>query len=569
MKTSINFILLILLCTLFSACQKQLDFETTGTKSVGNLAKDISGNCSPVTVNGIYKVASQLNSSHYIDVSVNVSSAGSYVITTDTISGIYFRNEGQFTTTGTQTVRLAGNGKPVSAGILSFIVHYNDSTSCAIQVTVSPAGGGPLATFTLAGAPGSCTTPGIQGTYTAGTVLDASNKLVISVDVSAIGDYTLSTTIVNGIGFTASGTFTVTGPQTVTLSGNGTPLNAGATTMSVSGTVASCSFSITINPAGGGGTANFVFAGGGGDCAAGSGFSGKYIKGTAFTAYEMMTVDVFVATGGTYTIYTDTVNGVYFRKTGTFAATGAQSVAVPGFGTPLNTGSFYFEMNKNNGTTSSCTSYKCFFGDGAIAAAGDYFPITANSWWSYNSTAVAAPDSLYKKAETNSTIASNTYRRFYIGLQPVVTPYDSTFFRKSGQDVLEYVRVDTFIGQVMTVPQFSDLVLLKQDVQAGTTWQSPIFSGTNGLGQPLKIVYRFQIETVGGTLVVNGKTYTDVIKVVWGGYSNVNNFGGYPQSFAAESYYAKGVGLIKFQSYPGYPNTSWSYTEDLRNYQVF
>lgn len=568
MKITIKLFLLAVITTYFSACQKQLDFQDLGSPSAGNLVKDINGNCSPATVNGIFKVDEQLNSGHYIDVPVNVTSTGSYSITTDTLSGIFFRASGLFSATGSQTVRLAGNGKPISAGVFSFVARYNDSTSCAIQITIAVAGGGPAAVFSLAGAPAACTAPVIQGTYTAGTALNTANKLVVGVDVTTIGTYTISTPIVNGFSFSASGTFTAPGPQTVTLSGTGTPLNAGPTSFSLSGATAACSFSITVNPAGGSGTSNFSYAGGFGDCAAGSSFSGKFIAGSALTATEIMTVDVFVFTLGTYTIYTDTVNGVYFRKTGSFTATGAQQVAIPGFGTPAATGSFYFEMYKNNGTSGSCTSYKCFFGNGAVAAAGEYFPTTANSWWSYNSSTVAPPDSLYKKAEVNKTIGGNVYRRFYIGLQPVVTPYDSTFYRKSGQDLLNYVRVDSFVSNILTVPQYADLTLLKADAQAGTTWQSPVFTGLNGLGQTIKIVYRFQVETVNGTLVVNGKTYNDVIKVVWGGYRNTDNFGGYPQAFAAESYYAKGVGLIRFLTYPGYPNNSWD-VEDLRNYQVF
>ncbi|MGB4845082.1 MAG: hypothetical protein WBP16_11510 [Ferruginibacter sp.] len=559
--------LIILLCTFFYACQKQLDFEPA-VNAVASLVKDSSGNCTAVTVNGIYKVNTQLSTNNYIDVSVNASSLGSYIITTDTVNGIYFRKEGLFSTTGIQTVRLAGSGTPVNAGVISFIARYGDSSSCAIAVTVTPAGTGVLASFTLAGAPGSCTSPVIQGIYTAGTALTASNKLIVTVDVITPGDYTISATPVNGISFTASGTFTATGTQTVTLSGSGTPLTAGATTMSLSGAAAGCSFTVTVDPAGAGGTSTFLFAGSFGDCAAGSGFSGKFIAGTAFTANEIMTVDVLVGTTGTYTIYTDTINGVYFRKTGTFTATGAQSVDVPGFGTPVTTGEYFFEIYKNTGSN-GCTSYRCFFGNGAVAAAGDYFPTTANSWWSYNSSTVTAPDSLYKKAENNKLIGGNTYRQFYIGLQPVVFPYDSTFFRKSGQDVLQYVSVDTFVGSTMQVPQFADLVMLKQDAQAGTSWHSPVFSGTNTLSLPLKIVYRFQIESVGGTLVVNGITYNNVIKVVWGGYTNINNFGGYPQSFAAESYYAKDIGLIKFQSSSGYPGGSWPNSDNLRNYQVF
>jgi len=249
MKILSSFALGIICCTLFFSCQKVLEFET-GFASAGSLSKDNAGNCLPVTINGIYKVNTQLNSSHYIDVSVNVTTTGSYEIYTDTINGIHFGDSASFTATGLQVVRLKGYGTPVSSGPFSFTAHYNNSSSCLVAITVSPAGSS-AATFTLAGAPGACVSPQLLGSYIAGTILNASNKLIVSVDVSIIGDYTLTAAAVNGISFSGAGTFTMTGPQTVTLSGSGTPLTAGTNLMAITGTAAGCSFPVTVAPAGG------------------------------------------------------------------------------------------------------------------------------------------------------------------------------------------------------------------------------------------------------------------------------------------------------------------------------
>ena len=182
---------------------------------------------------------------HYIDVSVNVTSTGSYEIGTDTLNGIHFGDSAQFSATGVQIVRLHGYGNPVNAGPFPFTVRYNNSSSCAVTITVSPAGS-PAAIFTLTGAPGACTAPLIQGTYTAGTILNPSNKIIIAVNVTGLGDYNLTTGIVNGISFSATGTFNTTGNQTVTLSGTGTPLSSGTNSMSISGTATSCSFPLTV-----------------------------------------------------------------------------------------------------------------------------------------------------------------------------------------------------------------------------------------------------------------------------------------------------------------------------------
>jgi len=247
----------VILATILFSCQKQVDFEVN-LVSAGSLAKDAAGNCSPITINGIYKVGTVLAATtHYADVSVHVTATGSYQISTDTINGIHFGDTAQFTGTGLKVVRLKGKGNPISSGHFMYTAHYNGTSSCAFAVTVSPAGTA-AAVFTLAGAAGACTTPTIQGTYTAGTILNATNKIIVSVDVTSLGDYTLHTIAVNGIFFSASGTFTATGVQTVTLSGTGTPLLAGVHNIAVSGAVAGCNFPLTVAPAGGSGSGTKV-----------------------------------------------------------------------------------------------------------------------------------------------------------------------------------------------------------------------------------------------------------------------------------------------------------------------
>ena len=49
-------------------------------------------------------------------------------------------------------------------------------------------------------------------------------------------------------------------------------------------------------------------------------------------------VEVIVLTTGTYTISTDTVNGMHFRATGIFTSPGIQTVKLPGYGIPFASG---------------------------------------------------------------------------------------------------------------------------------------------------------------------------------------------------------------------------------------
>ena len=73
--------------------------------------------------------------------------------------------------------------------------------------------------------------------------------------------------------------------------------------------------------------------------------SGSYIATTALVpALNTLTVDVVVAAAGAYTIYTDTVNGYYFRGTGSFTAAGSAQVILKGSGTPLIQGTNVFTV---------------------------------------------------------------------------------------------------------------------------------------------------------------------------------------------------------------------------------
>jgi len=75
--------------------------------------------------------------------------------------------------------------------------------------------------------------------------------------------------------------------------------------------------------------------------------SGIYMKDTAIKSSNYVDVSVNVDTIGTYTISSDTVNGYYFRATGSFAATGTQTVRLVGGAKPLAIGTNNFRVTYN------------------------------------------------------------------------------------------------------------------------------------------------------------------------------------------------------------------------------
>ena len=103
---------------------------------------------------------------------------------------------------------------------------------------------GGTAIFTYTGSPNACTDAVVSGTYQAGNALNSSNILSLSVNVSAIGNYSITTPAINGITFSGSGIFSTSGQHTIQLTGSGIPVSAG--TYSISPGLNGCDFPVTV-----------------------------------------------------------------------------------------------------------------------------------------------------------------------------------------------------------------------------------------------------------------------------------------------------------------------------------
>jgi len=448
---------LALLAVVCYSCQKELSIETSKVPSVGSLQSDVSGDCLPKNVNGIYEAGKVINgTTNYIEVQVNVTTTGAYTIYTDTINNVYFRAVGIFTQTGLNTVKLKGNGTPQSAGINVYLVKYNTS-ECAVSVETLPAGGANPAVMTLAGAPNACMVSNTAGNYVAGVALDITNTVTIGVNVSTMGTYSISTSVSNGIIFSGQGVVQA-GAGTITLTGSGTPVVAGPTNVIVTVGSSTCSFTVTV--------------------------------------------------------------------TGTTPVT--------------NT---------------------------------DYFPLTANSWWSYDD-----PDGLWVGGDSLTRVNidakpypgnGQTYNIFQN--RDETTPQDSSYYRKAGNDYFELTFADYYTGSAQfSTGVVADINFLKQTLATNDTWESPEYSGLEyGTNLPLKVKYVFKCTDANATVTVNGKSYSNVYNVFWKPQIKKNNAASYSDDLIGmETWYAKGVGLVywKFAD-PGGTNTLAELS--IKNYKVF
>lgn len=181
--------------------------------------------CSNFKVNGIYTEGVILTGDNTVEVTVDVSVTGSYTLSTDTLNGLYFSAARSFTSTGVQKIVLQGSGIPSIADKLIFNVNTGSSI-CSFDLIVVTAG--PPATYVLeSNNDGSCTGYSVSGNYFKGEALTSTNTMAIKITVTVKGSYTINTDYVNGMRFTATGTFNSLGSQIVILTGKGVPVNRG------------------------------------------------------------------------------------------------------------------------------------------------------------------------------------------------------------------------------------------------------------------------------------------------------------------------------------------------------
>jgi len=117
-----------------SSCSFQL--TVVGASPAVYTLNGAPGNCTGATVQGIYVESTQLNTSNTATVQVNVTTIGSYSITTTAVNGITFTGSGSFSSTGLQSVVLIANGTPTASGSFTIPVTVGSST-CSFTLTVS------------------------------------------------------------------------------------------------------------------------------------------------------------------------------------------------------------------------------------------------------------------------------------------------------------------------------------------------------------------------------------------------------------------------------------------------
>jgi len=197
----------------------------------------------------------------------------------------------------------------------------------------------------------------VYGAYMQKTPLNGSDYLTITVDVAKAGMYTLSANTANGYGFYAAGTFLSTGPQQVTLAGQGSPVDPSdpgdIVSLVANGIAYDCGAAVATRiPVA---TANPTFS-----MTCGSvNVNGTYVVGTSLKPTHSINIDVTVSVVGTgqWSAETDTQDGIFFSNSGVFSSTGTQTITLLGHGTPTSARTKTMTITVNSaGVSKTCSA---------------------------------------------------------------------------------------------------------------------------------------------------------------------------------------------------------------------
>lgn len=124
-----------------TACQKDFSIETGASYAATGTLYDSSGNCMTDSVVGtFYDGITPGRDTAYVLVKVNVVTAGTYNIVSNTQNGLYFSDSGYFSATGINTIKLKPVGTPIIPGTNSYTITF-DSSTCYFSITTKDSTG--------------------------------------------------------------------------------------------------------------------------------------------------------------------------------------------------------------------------------------------------------------------------------------------------------------------------------------------------------------------------------------------------------------------------------------------
>ncbi|GEM_PF-5071263 len=259
---------------------------------------------------------------------------GSYDISTFRNNGIIFSGKGTLAAnTNNQPITLTASGTPLQGTPPgSPITFTHSSFSFSFSRTVSGAssnGTAEVNSYT------NVSSTGITRPET--PILEGEVTQTITADVSIPGKYNIQA-VNNGITFSASGTFTGTGFQPITLTASGTPIIGAIDDFTIN-TTPSVTFSKTTNYANSNGTMSIQIV------ATNAALNGTLKKGVTISSLIQKPITIKVTNSGDCNI-SGTINGITFSRARSLTASANnQTLNLVATGTPIEAGTFTVTTN--------------------------------------------------------------------------------------------------------------------------------------------------------------------------------------------------------------------------------
>ena len=232
-----------------STCLIEVSVVPGNTPPAAFTVTGTSDSCTSYTVHGNYIVGTPVTAAEFVTLTVDVTSIGTYNLTATSPGGVNFAGSGVFSSTGLQNVTLNASGTPTTAGENTVMVQ--GTSACPFVFTAIDNGTPPPsdATYSFAVNGTDCAGATLTGSFEAGTQINGATA-TITVNVTSVGNYSISSNTVNGISFSATGVFAASGTQQVVLTASGTPAAAGDFNFTVTGSGSSCGFTCTVTSQG-------------------------------------------------------------------------------------------------------------------------------------------------------------------------------------------------------------------------------------------------------------------------------------------------------------------------------
>lgn len=169
--------------------------------------------------------------------------------------------------------------------------------------------------------------------------------------------------------------------------------------------------------------------------------------------------------------------------------------------------------------------------DPSKQTANDYMSTKAGSWWLYGT----ADGKVYKRQSTGKDTTKNGLAFSYYESIDTNSKYITPeYFGKNGNFYVTLFDLDGAQTDYMTV------VIMQDSAVTGSSW-----SNTETYKGNFDLLVESDVVSAGGTLVVNGKTYTDVSQVYSHLKAKPKAVPTYIDCGTINVWFSKGVGLLK------------------------